>query len=219
MMFDKIIVDAKRYELYYATAERFRETWLQQPYWWLYSHIQQDTTLLDVGAHIGDTAIYFAMHPFVRKVISYEPSPSCYSELLKSIKAYPLSEKITPINKAISWRKTSRRLPGMGLGASTSMDYMTVKESERGTKIDSITLNDALHGLSNVAIKCDAEGAEEFFFDDADLSKVYAIQLECHHFAGEKVLAILKQKDFKAEIRLDLPHSSISQICALKNGV
>ena len=146
-------------------ARRFdllSSTFMEQQYFWLYSRIRPGTTLIDIGANIGDTAIYFAMNPNVRRVMGYEPVSGLFKEAGKNIGSSPYGKRIRLINEAMT--------PSL--------------------------LGDALRGLQRVAIKCDCEGAEATMFDDADLSQVYAMQIEYHNCLS-KVRDTLRKKGFR----------------------
>jgi hypothetical protein len=59
-------------------------------------------TVIDVGAFVGDSSIYFALRG-AKKVIAVEPHPKAFSELLGNIKfkLNNLIDVIIPINVAI----------------------------------------------------------------------------------------------------------------------
>jgi len=57
-------------------------------------------TVIDAGANIGLTAMYFAQ--FAKRVIAIEPSPSHYVCLREMIEYNALSDKIDPIQIALS---------------------------------------------------------------------------------------------------------------------
>ncbi len=61
------------------------------------------TTLIDIGAFIGDTAAYFAMNSNVKTIMAYEPHPSTFGILQDNVNELPeiLKEKIRLKNKAI----------------------------------------------------------------------------------------------------------------------
>ena len=161
-------------------SEVFNDVWIEQHYLWLYQRTRPGTTLVDIGANIGDSAIYFAMNPNIKRIFAYEPFPKVYQQMLKNV-AHPFfRSKITPINKALAEKRMSKRIDSVTSHSTIGADYLTESENENGVMIESITLNDALKGLSNVIIKCDCEGAEESLFDDANLDKVYAIEIEYH---------------------------------------
>ena len=173
---------------YIELASRFEEIYIEGVYQLLYESIKPDTTVLDIGASIGDTAIYFAMNPNAKKVISYEPFPRAFNLLLKNTKKYPKVEcKQLAIGKS--------QVKNIKNGKSYGINYDS-EENSVGEKIESITLEEALKGLNNVVIKSDCEGAESYMFNDADLSEVYAIQLEYHN-NRESTISSLEKKGFK----------------------
>ena len=177
-------------------AGRWNEVFVQREYGWLYDQIQPHTTLIDIGANIGDTAIFFSFHPNIDRIICYEPSPLAYEELRKNLAQYMKLKEWKLENKAISSKRETKRIGTTSIAFSYTRD----PEPEEGKNIEAITLGTALKGLKNVAIKCDAEGSEEFMFDEANLDNVYAIQLEAHG-CGKKVLEIIKSKEFEATSR------------------
>ncbi len=177
----------KRLKLY----THLNEVFMEQSYYWLYRRIRPGTTIIDIGAFIGDTAIYFALHPNVVCVRAYEPSPAAQTELLNSLHRLPkqLRYKIEFRACAVMGAEGSIKNKESGLTGSNKVEY-----APGGVK--AITLNTALKGLKNVAIKSDCEGAEEHIFSNADLENVYAIQLEAHN--TEATLGrVLRAKGFR----------------------
>jgi len=57
--------------------------------------------IVDVGAFIGDSAIYFALRG-ARKVIAIEPYPGAYAEMLDNIKLNNMENVIIPINVGLA---------------------------------------------------------------------------------------------------------------------
>ncbi len=147
-----------------------------QPYYWLYSQAKPHTTLIDIGAFIGDTTAYFAMNPNIDKVIAYEPHPNTFRILSDNIKAMPqqISQKIILKNVAIT---DKQGYVSNNMGEITG----TNKVLEAKTGIKSVTLKGELEGLRNIVIKSDCEGCEyQIFKNIEDLKNVYAIQMEYH---------------------------------------
>jgi len=171
------------------------ETFVEQPYHWLLIRLRPKTTLIDIGANIGDTAIYFGMSERVSRVVAYEPVPDTFGIAKDNVKKSPYYGKISLLNKAVTSGGGSKRIDPEMLGSGCS-NFESLSQSERGLVIESVTLQKALRGLKNVAIKCDCEGAEATLFDRADLGNVYAIQVE-YHECLDKVLRTLKSKGFK----------------------
>ena len=157
-----------------------------QPYYWLYSHAKPHTTLIDIGAFIGDTTAYFAMNPNIDKVIAYEPHPNTFRILSGNIKSMPqaLSSKIVLKNIAITDEE--------GYITNNMKEITGTNKTAKSKKgIKSTTLKEELEGLNNLIIKSDCEGGEYQIFNNIEaLKNVYAIQMEYHngYSALEKVL-------------------------------
>jgi hypothetical protein len=74
----------------------YREIFKNQVYKWLYDRITPNTLLLDIGANIGDTAIYFAMNKNVREVWSYECDNKTYARLEETLKHSGFNKRVSP---------------------------------------------------------------------------------------------------------------------------
>jgi len=61
----------------------------------------KNKSIVDIGAFVGDTAIYFAIKG-AKKVIAIEPHPGAYEELVenKNIRINDLEGKIVPLNNS-----------------------------------------------------------------------------------------------------------------------
>jgi len=168
----------------------FDEVFAKGEYLKLYEAIKPNTILLDLGANVGDTAIYFALNNNIIKIISYESSPEAFQRLLKNIKIY---KKIEPHNNAV--------MPKDGFVINKydiPKSWNTVRKARKGIK--AITLASILskykgHGI---AIKCDIEGSEKDLFK-TDLSDIYAIEVEYHKGCYESVRHDLEKRGFKIE--------------------
>ena len=186
-----------------ANAEKYTtisDTFIKQEYYWLVERLIEDTTVIDIGAHMGDTAIYFAQFEKVKRVIAYEPTPVMYKTASENLDRLPanFTSKIVLNNMAIGDEgiKTVPR----DIGSHVS-NFHTVKSSRNGQPIESIPLEKVLNGLRNVMIKCDCEGGEYSIFKDSlDLSNVYAIQME-YHFGAERIVRLLRSKGFETDYK------------------
>lgn len=167
----------QKFETMLQKDASFNETFMEQNYHWLAEQLRPGTTVIDIGANIGDTAIYFAQFREVEKVIAYEPFPYTYSLLLRYVGRCPLKHKIVAKNEAVG-EKSSTVTVSDEERSSGSLG-INAMESDRGTPIKVTGLSEALKGKKRVAIKCDCEGAEERLFN-VDLSSVYAVMLEWH---------------------------------------
>jgi len=140
-----------------------------------------DRTVIDVGANIGDTSIYFALKG-AKKVIALEPAPFAYSFLIKNISINNMEDIIIPINNGIGSQERSIRI--MDKPADVTGTY--VKDEGNGMEIKITTLTNIIKQFktnNNLVLKMDCEGCE---FDslqnetDATLKSFSEIILEYH---------------------------------------
>ena len=196
----------RRYRLLEQRASLFDEIFMRQEYYWLVKNSKPGSVVLDIGANIGDTAIYFAMFDNINKVIAYEPVPMAYKLAKNFIEQSPFHSKIILRNMAIGADRETKIISASRM-IDFGFDYTHVKDVS-GVNVKAITLNDALSDLDNVVIKCDSEGSEATIFNDTDLSMVNAIELE-YHGNLEQVLIGLKGKGFRIKIKDPLKKQGI----------
>jgi len=182
-------VRAGRYDL-------LQKTFIKQPYYWLAERLRKGTTVIDIGANIGDTTIYLAMSPNVSRVIAYEPVPDTFNEARKNVASSPYGRKISLANRAMSESTTTKRIDSRMIGGGAS-SFESLPESTDGKVVVSVTLDNVLRRLKSVAIKSSCEGAERYIFKGADLRNVYIMQIEYFHGCLYELSGILKEKGFK----------------------
>jgi len=61
----------------------------------------KDRVVVDIGAYVGDSAIYFALKG-AKKVIAIEPHPGAYAEMLDNIRLNKLESVIIPVNAGLA---------------------------------------------------------------------------------------------------------------------
>jgi len=69
----------------------------------------RDRVVVDVGAFVGDSAIYFALRG-AKKVIAIEPHPRAYAEMLENIRINNLGSVIVPVNAGLTGRSGKIRV-------------------------------------------------------------------------------------------------------------
>ncbi len=137
--------------------------------------------IVDVGANIGLSAIYFARRFPEATIIALEPDPANFKMLEKNAERYP---KIIPIHAALWNSDGSIEVYDSGRGSWG----MRVKEHAPGpdtVRVPSITLNTLLdkHGISTVdLLKVDIEGAECEVLQDAHawIDRIGTMCIELH---------------------------------------
>lgn len=137
--------------------------------------------IIDGGANIGCSTIFFANRYPAAKVLAVEPDPSNYARLLANSCMYP---NIIPINAALWNKKTWLKIKNYEYG-HMALQVEEMDQPEEGA-IASLTVMDLLEfaELDYIDIlKLDIECAERQVFDDnssAWLDKVGVIILELH---------------------------------------
>ena len=202
----------EHFHILWLKAGRAEEVFFGQSYRWMIDNIRPNTTVIDIGANIGDTAIYFAQFKEVKRVVAYEPVPFAYNLMVKQVKESGLKNKIITRNMALSAKIRQFIAPiGRKDVIGFNAEQLRLKD---GIKIKAITLAEALKGKKNVAIKCDCEGAEEQLFNNVDIKNVYMIMVEWH---GERSRRAVRRVLIGSKYRIvkDGPgHGHQGYICA-----
>ncbi len=113
--------------------------------------------VVDIGAYIGDTPIYFALNG-AKHVYGYEPFPYSYRLAKRNVSANKLSDRVTIINAGCGGSKGTMKI---------NTDYKNLAGSEIrssgfGKNIPILTLDAIVkrYRLNNAALKIDCEGCE-----------------------------------------------------------
>ena len=142
----------------------------------------QPKLILDCGANIGCSAVYFANVYKNAQIYAVEPEDANFRLLQYNTFLY---ENIHPIHSAL-WDKTTLvRIEDKGLG---EWGYMTEETTENDSEaLKTITISQILaeSGFNEIdLLKVDIEGAEKEVFGAPDvddwLSKVKVIAIELH---------------------------------------
>ena len=145
----------------------------------------KDETVVDIGANIGDSSIYFAVMG-AKRVIAIEPFPSSYSLLKRNISLNEMQSIIVPMNAAIGQNDGFVKLDSKintttGLGIS---NYNT-GELVRIISLDKLVKE---FDIQESILKMDCEGCEYeiFNFTAAEtLAQFKGLIIEYHSGVGE----------------------------------
>ncbi|ABW02278.1 FkbM family methyltransferase [Caldivirga maquilingensis] len=157
-------------------------------------------TVIDIGAFVGDSAIYFALRG-ARRVYAVEPHPEAYAEMLMNISLNHLNDKIIPINAAVG--KGGFTCVNIDVNYADITYFKTADNRCDGVRIPSIGLSDLMqkYGIEPDVLKMDCEGCEfDVLMNEYDVikKKFNEIILECHDAAGScRDLLRKLSKDFK----------------------
>jgi FkbM family methyltransferase len=152
------------------------ENFIEEPYKWLKS---RGETVVDVGANIGDTAIYFGGLENASKVIAVEPVTYAYNSAKENIRLNKLDKKIILLNGAVDKKK------GHIYIANREKSTGILNKKRQGKRVRVFTLDELIkkYKINDALLKLDCEGYEYPIIlsaKTATLRKFKRIVLECH---------------------------------------
>jgi len=166
----------------------------------------ENQTVVDIGANVGDSPIYFALNN-AKKVIALEPYPYSYNIALKSIKNSNLQDKITLLNAGYGQDGTIKVNPDFENTAGSDLKHFT-----DGVDIKTLSLKTLLsdYNVDKAVLKMDCEGCEYNLLkeDNDTLKKFKRIQIE-YHYGYEKLKEKLEDAGFN--IKYTEPKKSINK--------
>ncbi len=153
-----------------------KEIYLNKEYEWVGN--DEPLIIIDIGAHFGDTALYYWARFPNALIVAVEPSPENYNRLVKHVKNIAT---IIPVNIAVggSEGEIKFNIGGGSLGHSINIR----KDSKEVITVPQTTLKNLLHAnniLKADLIKFDIEGAEFDVFKEinpGDFSDAYIGEL------------------------------------------
>lgn len=158
--------------------------------------------MIDAGANVGYTTVYFANHYKKRLIIGVEPSLDNFEVYKMNTKALQEGELIV-YNKALSHSKGIKY--NLDREFRDGKDWgITTTENEKGI-IDGITIQEIIeeNKLSYITLlKIDIEGAERFILTKEndlsflDITYVLAVEIHDEFNCRENIYELLKSKGF-----------------------
>ncbi len=147
-------------------------------------------TILDLGAHWGDTAIYYSLELPEAKIYSLEPNPEIYARLEHTARQF---KNITPVQGAFSSESGTHTFYISDNSLGNSLIRRTGTTGQ--ITVRALTFED-ICSIAGVAefdlVKFDIEGAEKYIFNDPTL--------------------VTKAKAFIGEIHLDLTDITLADV-------
>ena len=155
------------------------ETWLYEIHF--LDHDLSNWFVLDVGAYVGDTALYYAKRGAF--VVAVEPLPSNYEAMLKNIELNPdLKSRIVPINVAVGPEDGYVEFAYSGVIDGTASMYCSgrhkvkVRSAKLSTLIKEINAKGIdLSKFKFKALKMDCKGCEYDIIQEPDVLKLFDI--------------------------------------------
>ena len=164
---------------------------------------RQEPVILDCGANLGLSTIYFKHRYPQSKIVSFEPDPTIFKILQQNMLSFACRD-VCLINKALWSSETS--LTFLKEGADSGRIIRDPEtESKQTVQVSTARLRDYLSEQKTIDfLKIDIEGAEiEVLLDCADcLERVENIFVEYHSFSNreqrlDELLRVLRHARFR----------------------
>jgi len=153
----------------------------------------QNKSVLDIGAFIGDSSIYFILKG-AKKVYAIEPHPDAYNEILENIKLNNMKNKVIPINIGISYERDYIYVPTTVINTQSIL----LKSKGNGIKVPAGKLSDIIdkYNIDAQVLKMDCEGCEyNIILKDYDTIKEFdEIGFEYHAYNTKILINKLLEK-------------------------
>jgi len=211
----KLLLTIKNPELTFVIKDAINIGQIAEVFWELqykFESKEEDWTVIDIGANIGDTALYFANLENVSIVHAFEPFRPTYQLALENLSLNKsAAQKIKLYNFGVSDRDYSCDINF----SSDISGCMTTSDDSRNAKLGlkkavaetiyvksiSHLFKDILTPLpKNILMKIDCEGEEYKIFPEMDkqgfFKDVSVIMLEWHDGGTKPLLDILDKNSF-----------------------
>jgi FkbM family methyltransferase len=189
----KFNYDSKK-QLYWNTLGMIKEQFIGNQYRWLNV---KNRVVVDIGANIGDSAIYFDLKG-AKHVYAFEPYPYSYDLAMRNIRLNGLQDKITLLNEGCGEKNGKIRIKS----SYKNLGSTDLKNFKNGTNIRITTLGELVKRFGirdNAVLKIDCEGCEYGVLlksQNSDLRRFKQILVE-YHYGYLNIEKRLKDSGFK----------------------
>lgn len=165
----------------------------------IYSPLQvEGRTVVDIGANIGDSAIYFVLRGASR-VVAFEPFPGTFGTASSNLRVNQMTTVVL-------------RNAGLGVPGHVRLDpalrkttNLVAAPTSHGKEIEFVSLDDVVQtlGASDAAIKIDCEGCEYETIEKASNATLRAfdqIMVEYHSLGYSRLRDKLRGAGFRVRV-------------------
>jgi len=158
----------------------------------------KDKLVIDIGANIGDSAIYFALKG-ANKIIALEPYPYLHSFAKRNIVENNMDDKIMLLNQGYG-KDGITNVPKELLAWKDVNNLGHANDNEISIQIRSLTSLINEFGIKNAILKMDCEGCELNLLheNNQSLRAFEQIQIE-YHYGYKKLIRKLNSAGFKTK--------------------
>ena len=151
--------------------------------------------VLDIGANIGDSSIYFALNE-AKKVIAIEPYLFAYDLLKKNIESNDLNETIEVINAGYG------KMGNVIINSGENSNGKFLTEHTQGVEVPTYDLSYLLKNINSngIILKMDCEGCEYNLLNEPDSVYEYFDQIQIeYHYGYEGLVNRLTKAGFEVK--------------------
>jgi len=161
--------------------------------------------ILDCGANMGLSVLYFAMHYPNHSIIAFEPEPAVFNVLEENIKTFGL--KNVSLHRKAIWTKEETLTFHSDGGMGGRVNNLYKKSDQPVNKVETVILKDYLNDKVDF-LKIDIEGAEVEVLRSCKghLGQVKHLFFEYHNHIHHpqslhELLAQMQEEGFKYHIK------------------
>jgi FkbM family methyltransferase len=169
--------------------------------------------VVDVGANVGVSVLYFCRHLDDPEIHAFEPDPSIYAKLKRNVERYAPGMRVHLLNGAAHTSNMPLRFESEGADGG----HVVAADAGAGTvEVQGIDLLEYLQQFQHVdLLKIDIEGAEAEVVPHCApaLARVDRVFIEYHSSPGREqrlpqILALLQQAGFRMHLQTAGTHAS-----------
>jgi FkbM family methyltransferase len=162
--------------------------------------------VVDVGAFVGDSVIYFALKG-AKRIIAVEPHPGAYAVMLDNIKLNNLESVVVPVNAGLASRPGKVCVEDVGV-EDTGATYH--RPGDCPNTVPAVTLGELINRFSinvdDAVLKMDCEGCEfDVILNDYEHVRLFReLVFEYHpRFVNKSLDDLLNVlgRDYKCDVR------------------
>ncbi|MBB1192509.1 hypothetical protein DNC80_02355 [Flavobacterium sp. SOK18b] len=166
-------------------------------------NVQKEKIIIDAGANVGYTSVFFSQYLRNVKIYGIEPSKSNFDMYQKNVSLLSNSDDVTIYNRALSEKANSKYIIEREYG--DKKDWAITTKEDEGGEIKGITINEIIseNNLEYISLlKIDIEGAERFIFKRGQdvsflkITQVVAIEIHDEFNIRDEIHTVLQNNGF-----------------------
>lgn len=193
-------------------------------------NLKRESVLIDIGMNQGAVSLLFASKEYISRVYAYEPFLPTFEMAIRNFKLNPqLSKKIIPHNFGLGRQQATMDIPYLSTATGGMSTTHETCSGQSNVRREPVLVKDAAKELvkvfeqnrnKHIIVKCDCEGAEFEIFERLNaeqlVGKIDVVMMEYHFEPPDRLLDILTQNGFAAQVRSGLSKAKTGYIYAVR---